>query len=114
MGYAGIACMPRAASPRLQLSPNRDGLGATTNTLFGDKDGQPASFDVKMGELLTETKEVLTPIRTIGQVGAVKTFIRQAQADLIRGPEADGRERAESVASAPFHWAAFQLYGDWR
>jgi CHAT domain-containing protein len=43
--------------------------------------------------------------------------LRAAQIELIRRPirisTADGRT-LETDASAPFFWAAFQLFGDWR
>lgn len=43
--------------------------------------------------------------------------LRQAQIELIREPiritTANG-QTVETDASAPFFWAAFQLFGDWR
>ena len=42
--------------------------------------------------------------------------LRAAQTELIRGPirvEDDGGAPVAKDASAPFYWAAFQLYGDW-
>ncbi len=43
--------------------------------------------------------------------------LRAAQMELIRGPievtDADGRKTTMD-ASAPYYWAAFQIYGDWR
>ena len=42
--------------------------------------------------------------------------LRQAELDLIRGPIVVGREgdASERDASFPFHWAAFQVFGDSR
>jgi CHAT domain-containing protein len=43
--------------------------------------------------------------------------LRAAQIELIRGPievtDADGR-KVRMDASAPYYWAAFQVYGDWQ
>ena len=44
--------------------------------------------------------------------------LQQAQIDLIRGPvkvkgDDDGQE-VEKDFTAPYHWAAFQLFGDWQ
>lgn len=43
--------------------------------------------------------------------------LRSAQLELLRAPlrvrDAAGNE-VEIDASAPFYWAAFQLFGDWR
>ena len=38
--------------------------------------------------------------------------LRAAQVELIRGPVRLGGKGAELDASAPFYWAAFQVYGD--
>jgi len=41
--------------------------------------------------------------------------LRAAQIDLIRAPEGTPRGRGSTASvSHPFHWAAFQLIGDWR
>jgi CHAT domain-containing protein/Flp pilus assembly protein TadD len=43
--------------------------------------------------------------------------LRAAQMELIRGPiqvTNDKGERVEVDASAPYYWAAFQIYGDWQ
>jgi len=43
--------------------------------------------------------------------------LRAAQIELIRGPIEITNEKGEVEkidASAPYYWAAFQLYGDWQ
>jgi CHAT domain-containing protein len=43
--------------------------------------------------------------------------LRAAQLELIRGPIEVTDNRGRRVlkdASAPFYWAAFQVYGDWQ
>ncbi len=43
--------------------------------------------------------------------------LRAAQIELIRGPiqmANDEGDKVEKDASAPYHWAAFQVIGDWR
>jgi CHAT domain-containing protein len=43
--------------------------------------------------------------------------LRAAQTELIRGPirlKTSQGQDMEMDASAPFFWAAFQLFGDWR
>jgi CHAT domain-containing protein len=43
--------------------------------------------------------------------------LRAAQIELIRGPIKVKNEKGEEVeidASAPYYWAAFQIYGDWQ
>ena len=43
--------------------------------------------------------------------------LRAAQMELIRGPikiESENGEMIEVDYSSPYHWAAFQVYGDWK
>ncbi len=50
--------------------------------------------------------------------GAAKDeALRAAQMELIQGPlrnEDGAEERVEMDVSAPFYWAAFQIFGDWQ
>ncbi|MEM7351504.1 MAG: CHAT domain-containing protein, partial [Acidobacteriota bacterium] len=52
------------------------------------------------------------------QAGKTKDeALRQAQVDLIRGPievRSESGSRQAIDASAPYYWAAFQVFGDWR
>jgi CHAT domain-containing protein len=64
------------------------------------------------------TAELMTRFHRHYAAGLPKDeALRAAQIELIRGPIALDTSNGESLkmdASAPFFWAAFELFGDWR
>jgi CHAT domain-containing protein len=45
---------------------------------------------------------------------ATDEALRQAQCELIRASTTTAQGESGIDFSTPYHWAAFQLYGDWR
>ncbi|MCP4900988.1 MAG: CHAT domain-containing protein [bacterium] len=66
----------------------------------------------------TKTEELMVRFYYYLQAGVTKDLaLRSAQSDLIHGAlcQSGGNQKpASRDASAPFYWAGFQLYGDWR
>jgi CHAT domain-containing protein len=61
------------------------------------------------------TAELMT--RFYGHLKAGKTkdaALRAAQLELIRAHRVPKQAAQTSAVSHPFHWAAFQLMGDWK